>query len=134
VACKGGGCDCDRRLVRGLKGRTKKLAVAGCSKFGVSTVSDLLEMDGLHVRTEMRAGGVWTNTCRDSRSGLEWVALMRTQLGVEDGRGVVSVPYAMPVEPLCVGAFIVGALVGGAANGTQPPTARQGTAQRRDST
>ena len=28
----------------------------------------------------------------------------------------------------------VGALVGGAANGTQPPTARQGTAQRREST
>jgi len=71
VACKGGECDCDRRLVRGLKGRTKKLAVAGCSKFGVSTVSDLLEMDGLHVRTEMRAGGVWTNACRDSRSGQE---------------------------------------------------------------
>jgi hypothetical protein len=69
VACKGGGCDCDRRLVRGLKGRTKQLAVAGCSKFGVSTVSDLLERDGLHVRTELRAGGVWTNTCRDSRSG-----------------------------------------------------------------
>jgi hypothetical protein len=38
------------------------------------------------------------------RSG--WVALMRAQLGVEDGRDVVSVPYAMPVEPLCVGAFI----------------------------
>ena len=48
MACKGGECDCDRRLVRGLQGRTKKLAVAGCSKFGVSTVSisDLLEMDG----------------------------------------------------------------------------------------
>jgi hypothetical protein len=40
---QGGDCDCDRRLVRGLKGRTKKLAVAGCSKFGVSIVSDLLE-------------------------------------------------------------------------------------------
>jgi hypothetical protein len=33
-------------------------------------------------------------------------SLMRTQLDVEDGRDVVSVPYAMPVEPLCVGAFI----------------------------
>jgi hypothetical protein len=52
------------------------------------------------------AGGAWTNACRDRRSGQEWVALMRVQLGVEDGRGVVSVPYAMPVEPLCVGAFI----------------------------
>jgi hypothetical protein len=41
------------------------------------------------------------------RSGQEWVTLMRAQLGVEDGRDVVSVPsYAMPVEPLCVGAFI----------------------------
>jgi hypothetical protein len=57
VACKGFGCDCERRLARGLKGRTKELAVTGCSKFGVSTVSDLLERDGLHVRTEMRAGG-----------------------------------------------------------------------------
>jgi hypothetical protein len=71
-----------------------------------TAVSDLLEMDGLHVRTEMRAGRVWTNVCRDIRSGQEWVALMRAQLGVEDGRDVVSVPYAMPVEPLCVGAFI----------------------------
>jgi hypothetical protein len=88
------------RLVRGLKGRTKQLAVAGCivsSKFGVSTVSDLLERDGLHVRTEMRAGGPWTNACRDSRSRQEWVALMRAKLGVEDGCEVVSVPYAMPV-------------------------------------
>jgi hypothetical protein len=31
---------------------------------------------------------------------------MRTQLGVEDGRDVVSVPYAMPVESRCVGAFV----------------------------
>jgi hypothetical protein len=31
---------------------------------------------------------------------------MRAKLGVEDGRDVVSVPYAMPAEPLCVGAFI----------------------------
>jgi hypothetical protein len=31
---------------------------------------------------------------------------MRTQLGVEDGRGVVSVPYAMPLGSLCVGAFV----------------------------
>ena len=37
------------------------------------------------------------------------------KLGVEDGRGVVSVPYAMPVEPLCVGAFI-----GYRSSGTQP--------------
>jgi hypothetical protein len=36
----------------------------------------------------------------------EWVALIRTQLDVEDGRDVVSVPYAMPVESLCVGAFV----------------------------
>jgi hypothetical protein len=63
-------------------------------------------MDGLHVRTEMRAGGVWTNACRDSRSGQEWVALMRAQLGVEDGCDVVSVPYDMPLEALCVGAFM----------------------------
>jgi hypothetical protein len=48
---------CDRRLVKGLKGRTKQLAVLGCSKFGVSTVSDLLERDGTHVRTELRVGG-----------------------------------------------------------------------------
>ena len=60
----------------------------------------------MYVRTEMRAGGVWTNACRDRRSRQEWVALMRATLGVEDGRDVVSVPYAMPVEPLCVGAFI----------------------------
>jgi hypothetical protein len=102
IACKGGGCDCDRRLVRGLKGRTKKLAVAGCSKFGVSTVSDLLEKDGLHVRTEMRAGGVWTSACRDSRSRQEWVALMRAKLGVEDGRDVVSVPSMPCLSRPCV--------------------------------
>jgi hypothetical protein len=79
------------------------LRLPECSKFGVSTVSDLLERDGLHVRTEMRAGGVWTNACRDNRSEAgEGVALMRAKLGVEDGRDVVSVPYAMPVEPLCV--------------------------------
>jgi hypothetical protein len=72
----------------------------------VSTASDLLEGDGLHARTEMRAGGAWTNACRDSRNRQDWVALMRSKLGVEDGRGVVSVPYAMPVELLCVGAFI----------------------------
>jgi hypothetical protein len=64
VACKGGDCDCDRRLVRVLKGNTKRLAVSGCSEFGVSTVSDLLERDGTHVRTELRAGGEWTNTFR----------------------------------------------------------------------
>jgi hypothetical protein len=49
VACKGGDCDCDRILVRDLKGNTKRLAVSGCSEFGVSTVSDLLERDGTHV-------------------------------------------------------------------------------------
>jgi hypothetical protein len=43
--------------------------------------------------------GLMRVACRDSRSGQEWVALMRTQL--------VSVPYAMPVEPrLWVGAFV----------------------------
>jgi hypothetical protein len=31
----------------------------------------------------------------------EWVALMRAKLGVGDGSDVLSVPYAMPVEPLC---------------------------------
>jgi hypothetical protein len=91
VACKGGGCHCDRRLVKGLKGSTKQLAVCiliGCSKFGVSTVSDLLERDGTHVRTESCGwGGEWTNQCRDmhSKSGQEWVTLMRTQLGVGVG-------------------------------------------------
>jgi hypothetical protein len=105
VACKGGGCDCDHSLVRGLKGNTKRLAVSGCSEFRASTVSDLLERGGAHVRTELRAGGKWTNTFRDNRSGQEWVALMRTQLVVEDGRGVVSVciPYTMPcLSSLCV--------------------------------
>jgi hypothetical protein len=55
VARKGCDCDCDHRLVRGLKGNTKGLAVSGCSEFGVSTVSDFLERDGTHVRTELRA-------------------------------------------------------------------------------
>jgi hypothetical protein len=64
----------------------------------------------LHVRTEMRAGGVWTNACCTrvviAGVGRSGDTHMRAQLGVEDGRDVVSVPYAMPVEPLCVGAFI----------------------------
>jgi hypothetical protein len=47
IVCKGFDCDCERRLVRGLKERTKELAVAGCSKFG--------ERDGMYVRTELRA-------------------------------------------------------------------------------
>jgi hypothetical protein len=53
---------------RGLKGSTNQLAVLGCSKPGVSTVSDLLQLDGTYVRTELRVGGEWTNQCRYSKS------------------------------------------------------------------
>jgi hypothetical protein len=46
-----------------------------CSKFGVSTVSDLLL--GTRWCTcaywELRVGGEWTSQCRDSKSGQEWV-------------------------------------------------------------
>jgi hypothetical protein len=72
----------------------------------VSTVSGLLERDGTHVRTELRMGWEWTNQCRDSKSGQEWVALIRTQLGVGVGCDALSIPYAMPAESLCVGAFV----------------------------
>jgi hypothetical protein len=59
----------DRRPVGGLKGNTKGRVVTGCIKFGVSAVSDLLERDDAHMRTELRAGGEWTSACRDNRSG-----------------------------------------------------------------
>jgi hypothetical protein len=35
VFCKGGQCDCDRHLLSGLRGSTKKLAARGCIKFNV---------------------------------------------------------------------------------------------------
>jgi hypothetical protein len=51
-------------------------------------------------------GGEWTNQCCDIKSGQEWVTLMRTQLGVGVGCDDLSIPYAMPAESLCVGAFV----------------------------
>jgi hypothetical protein len=51
--------------------------------------------------------------------------------------GAIIARLGMPSRPFwhrISNDLVLGALVGGAANGTQPPTARQGTAQRREST
>ena len=47
VPCKGSQCDCDRELLSNLRGRPRKMAADGCSKFGVHNVSDILERDGM---------------------------------------------------------------------------------------
>jgi hypothetical protein len=64
----------------------------------------------------------------------ECVALMQ-QLETRRKGGVPALKLVgVSDERLRYLSLHIGALVGGAANGTQPPTARQGTAQRREST
>ena len=69
-------------------------------------MSDLLERDGWNIRPETRKGGEWSNLCRDSKTGKEWVSLMREVIGVNDTRESVDTHYPMPTEALRMGAFV----------------------------
>jgi len=90
------------------------MVARGCAKFGVSVPSDLFRRDGKALRPEMRVGGEWTDSVANKKGKKEWVATIKSKIGIDSDQNEREFEYDMPAVDPEVG-MIIGFLSEGTA-------------------